>query len=307
MGEPEAKSAGEDWGVRNGWFFEKEVMWPGQAFGLRVESVLHEERSDYQHILVFQSSTYGRVLVLDGVIQLTERDEFAYQEMMVHVPMMAHSDPRHVLIVGGGDGGVLREVCRHPGVETITMCEIDQRVVEVAKIFFKDSMATAFNDPRLELKFQDAAEYIKDHPGAFDVIVCDSSDPVGPAESLYTAGFYLSVKQSLREGGVVCCQGECQWLHLDLIAEVLTHCSQLFPTVDYGYTCVPSYPSGQLGLLLCSKDGGQGALTPRRQMSPPLLSQLRYYNPGTHQAAFLLPSFAERVIGPLRKRAEIMD
>ena len=111
MGEPEAKSAGEDWGVRNGWFFEKEVMWPGQAFGLRVESVLHEERSDYQHILVFQSSTYGRVLVLDGdfllllmksnyfyppagVIQLTERDEFAYQEMMVHVPMMAHSDPR---------------------------------------------------------------------------------------------------------------------------------------------------------------------------------------------------------------------
>ena len=138
--------------IENDWFFEKEVMWPGQKFGLKVEKVLFEAKSEFQDVLVFESSSYGRVLVLDGVIQLTERDEMAYQEMITHLPMMSHPQPRSVLIIGAGDGGVLREVCRHECVENIVMCEIDEMVVEVSKQFLNNSTATAFNDPRLTLK-----------------------------------------------------------------------------------------------------------------------------------------------------------
>ena len=129
--------------IKDGWFAESEVMWPGQAMTLKVEEVLYEGRSDFQDILVFRSSTYGTVLVLDGVIQLTERDEHAYQEMIAHIPMHCHADPVNVLIVGGGDGGVLREVCRHPGVQRVTMCEIDPLVCDVAKRFLGKSTATA--------------------------------------------------------------------------------------------------------------------------------------------------------------------
>ena len=302
QGAVEVEEPGDrELGVREGWFLEREVMWPGQVFGLQVAEVLHREQSEHQEILVFQSTSYGRVLALDGVIQLTERDEFAYQEMMVHVPLLSHPDPKHVLIVGGGDGGVLREVARHAGVESITMCEIDRRVVEVARKFFAESTATAFDDARLDLQFLDAAEYIAALPGHFDVVIVDSSDPVGPAESLYTRRFYLSLRAALRQGGLVCTQGECAWLHLHLIGEVMGHCGQLFPTVDYAYTCVPSYPAGQIGLLLCSLDGGEEALAPRRSLEEEVQEELRYYSPAIHRAAFVLPNFAEKVIAPLRR------
>ena len=148
--------------MRDGWFSESEVMWPGQAMSLKIEEVMWEGRSDFQDILVFKSATYGMVLALDGVIQLTERDEHAYQEMITHIPMHSHPDPQSVLIVGGGDGGVLREVCRHSGVQKIVMCEIDKVVCDKAKEFFSNSTATAFNDPRVTLVHADAAEYVKD-------------------------------------------------------------------------------------------------------------------------------------------------
>ena len=140
--------------IQNGWFYEKEVMWPGQKMGLKVETVLFEGRSAFQDVLVFQSTDYGRVLVLDGVIQLTERDEMAYQEMITHVPMLSHPDPRNVLIIGAGDGGVLREVARHEGVQSIVMCEIDKMVVDVSRKYFSASTATSFEDPRLTLKYE---------------------------------------------------------------------------------------------------------------------------------------------------------
>lgn len=164
--------------IKDGWFSESEVMWPGQAMSLKVEEVLFEGRSDFQDVLVFRSSTYGTVLVLDGVIQVTERDEHAYQEMIAHIPLHCHPDPKNVLIVGGGDGGVLREVCRHSGVQRVTMCEIDKVVVDVAKKYLGNSTATAFDDPRVTLVHADAAEYVKDQAGMYDVVIVDSSDPV---------------------------------------------------------------------------------------------------------------------------------
>ena len=233
--------------VEDSWFGEKVVMWPGQKFSLEVEKVLFEGKSKFQDILVFDSKSYGRVLVLDGVIQLTERDECAYQEMIVNIPMMSHPQPKHVLIIGGGDGGVLREVCRHETVETVVMCEIDELVVDVSKKYFSGSTATAYSDPRLTLKFEDAAKFIKNFTNTFDVIITDSSDPVGPANTLFTEEFYSDLKKSLRPGGVLCCQGECMWLHLDLISSVMKVCSKIFPRVEYAYTSIPSYPSGKTG------------------------------------------------------------
>ena len=289
--------------IKDGWFSESEVMWPGQAMSLKVEEVLYEGRSEFQDVLVFRSATYGTVLVLDGVIQVTERDEHAYQEMIAHIPMHCHPDPVNVLIVGGGDGGVLREVCRHPGVQRVTMCEIDKKVVAVSKEFLSKSTATAFNDPRVTLVHADAAEYVKDHKETFDVVIVDSSDPVGPAETLFTAQFYSSLRYAMRPGAIMCNQGECMWLHLDLIGEVLKHCTQVFPSVDYAFTTIPTYPSGQIGFLMCSTTPNAILRQPARSPAPALQAQLRYYTPAVHASAFVLPAFAEAVVAGVRRPA----
>jgi len=289
--------------IRDGWFAESEVMWPGQAMTLKVEEVLYEGRSEFQDVLVFRSTTYGTVLVLDGVIQLTERDEHAYQEMIAHIPMHCHPDPVNVLIVGGGDGGVLREVCRHPGVQKVTMCEIDAKVVAVAKKYFSNSTATAFDDERVTLVHADAAEYVKNQQGMYDVVIVDSSDPVGPAETLFTASFYESLRVAMRPGAIMCNQGECMWLHLDLIGEVLKHCTQVFPSVDYAFTTIPTYPSGQIGFLMCSTAPNAVLRSPVRAPPPALQNQLKYYTPAVHASAFVLPAFAEAVVAGVRRPA----
>jgi len=281
--------------IKDDWFSEKVVMWPGQKFSLQVEDVLFEGKSDFQDVMVFNSSTYGRVLVLDGVIQLTERDEMAYQEMIVNIPMMSHPNPKNVLIIGGGDGGVLREVARYQGVEKIVMCEIDEMVVNVSKQYFEKSTATAYDDPRLTLRFEDAAKFIKNYKNQFDVVIVDSSDPVGPANTLFTEEFYSNLQESMTEDGVICCQGECMWLHLDLITSVLAVTRKIFSTVEYAYTSIPSYPSGQIGLLVCSKSK-KDVKTPVGEMTESHRSQLRFYTPELHTASFVLPKFAQLVI-----------
>lgn len=296
--------------IVDGWFSEGgaagEAMWPGQKFSLKVKEVLHHEKSEYQDIVVFDSTNYGRVLILDGVIQLTERDEAAYQEGIVHIPLFAHPNPKRVMIVGGGDGGALREVCRHAGVEKIVMCDIDRRVVEVSKKFFPTTMATAFDDPRLELLFQDAAIYMKQHQGFFDVIIVDCSDPVGPAETLYSSDFYRDMYYALRPGGIVCTQGECQWLHLDLIRRVLGDAKAMYPVVDYSFACVPTYPSGQIGFVMAVKGGTKAESdplflrTPKRAVPAEMKASLRYYTEAVHKAAFVLPQFAEAKLADVR-------
>mmetsp|Transcript_33113 Transcript_33113/g.43599 ORF Transcript_33113/g.43599 Transcript_33113/m.43599 type:complete len:320 (-) Transcript_33113:430-1389(-) len=282
--------------IKDGWFSESEVMWPGQRFSLQVEEVLLHQKSDYQDVLVFKSSTYGNVLVLDGVIQLTERDEHAYQEMITHLPIFAHPEPKKVLIVGGGDGGVLREVVKHPSVEKIDMCEIDNLVIDCAKKYFGESTATAYSDPRLNLVQGDAAEYIKreDHD-YYDVIIVDSSDPVGPAETLFKPDFYEAMAAALNPGGITCTQGECIWLHLKLITTVIAACANIFPNVEYAYTTIPTYPSGQIGFVICSNSNEDNYLRqPKRPPTPEM--GLKYYRPAIHHAAFVLPQFADEAI-----------
>lgn len=277
--------------IKDGWFSETEAMWPGQRFCIQVQEVLANGRSEFQDILVFKSKTYGNVLVLDGVIQVTERDEFAYQEMITHLPMFAHPNPKKVLIVGGGDGGVLREVVKHAGVQEIHMCEIDQQVCEVGKAFFSQTLSTAFDDPRVTMMYCDAAKYLVEEGKGkdYDVIICDSSDPVGPAEALFKPEFFESMRAALSPTGVLCTQGECQWLHLDLISKVLGETRQLFGSARYAYTAIPTYPSGQIGFIIASKDNVD---TSRPTRKVPSSMPLKFYSEAMHHSAFVLPAFA---------------
>lgn len=264
---------------------------------LQVEEVLFHEKSKYQDVFVFKSSTYGNVLVLDGVIQCTQRDEFSYQEMLALIPLNSHPKPRKVLIIGGGDGGILREVIKHPDVEQVDQCEIDQMVIEVSKKYLPE-MAKSFSSPKLHLHVGDGFEYMQKHQGEYDVIITDSSDPVGPASSLFQKSYYELMKKALKPDGILACQGECLWLHLNLIKGMLTFCKSLFPVSDYAYTTIPTYPSGQIGFVLCSKNPDTDFREPVRKLTEEEVSSmgLKYYNSDVHKAGFVLPEFARKVL-----------
>lgn len=278
--------------IQNGWFSEIGTLWPGQAMSLEVEQVLFNGKSKYQDILVFKSKTYGNVLVLDGVIQATERDEFAYQEMLAHLPLCSHPDPKKVVVIGGGDGGILREIAKHPGVEEITLCEIDEMVIETSKKYMP-AMSVGFNDKRVKLHIGDGAEYLKQRKGEFDVCIVDSSDPIGPAETLFTQPFYQAIVEALKPNGIVSTQAECQWLHLDLITNLIEFSKKMFKHAEYSFVTIPTYPSGQIGFLLGSK--GDSCKVPKRRL--PDSVQLKYYNPEIHTASFVLPTFTKKALG----------
>ncbi|CAG8287528.1 unnamed protein product [Penicillium salamii] len=286
------------WQPSNGWFSEKSSMWPGQAMSLKVNQIIHHEKSKYQDVLVFESSDHGMVLVLDNVIQCTERDEFSYQEMITHLAMNSHPNPEKVLVIGGGDGGVLREVVKHASVKEATLCDIDEAVIRVSKKYLP-GMAIGFQHPNAHTHVGDGFEFLKNRQNEFDVIITDSSDPEGPAESLFQKPYFELLKSALREGGVITTQGsENQWLHLDLIADLKKSCNEVFPVAEYAYTTIPTYPSGQIGFMVCSKDGSRNVREPLRTWSAEEEQKLcRYYNQDIHRASFVLPNFARQKLG----------
>lgn len=285
-------------GLPKTWFCEVGPLWPGQAMSLEVEEMLHDEKSEYQHVQVMKSKSYGTVLMLDGVIQVTERDEFAYQEMIAHLPLMSHKNPKKILVVGGGDGGVLREVLKHSSVEELVLCEIDKMVIDVSKKYLPTLSNGAFDDPKVTVFCGDGAEYMRQHENYFDVIITDSSDPIGPASTLFEKNYYSLMHKALKCDGLLCTQGECMWLHLELIGTMLSFCRELFPTVEYAYTTIPTYPSGQIGFVLCSKDSATNFKEPVNQVGDRVVegATFRYYNQGIHRASFVLPEFARKAL-----------
>jgi len=282
--------------VKDGWFHERGELWKGQAMSLEVKNILAHYRSDYQDILVFESTNHGNVLVLDGVIQVTERDEFSYQEMIAHIPLYAHPNPKKVLVIGGGDGGVLREIAKHESVEEIVICEIDKGVIDVSKKYLP-TLAKGYDDPRVTVHVMDGAKFMEENQDSFDVIITDSSDPIGPASVLFETPFYNAMHASLREGGIVCTQGECLWLHVDIIRPLVNSISTKYTQVEYAYTTIPTYPSGQIGFIVASKGEREaGCKVPVRKPSKELQKTMKYYSTELHAAAFVLPAFAKRAI-----------
>ncbi|KAI4972176.1 hypothetical protein ZWY2020_003101 [Hordeum vulgare] len=276
-------------------------MWPGEAHSLKVEKILYQGKSPYQEVLVFESSTYGNVLVLDGIVQLTDKDECAYQEMVTHLALCSIPSPKNVLVVGGGDGGVLREIAKHDSVESIDICEIDQLVIDVCKDFFP-RLYVGYKDPRVRLHVGDAVEFLRNSPeGKYDAIIVDSSDPIGPAQELVEKPFFQAIARALKPGGVLSNLAESMWLHTHLIQDMLSICREVFKGgVHYAWASVPTYPSGVIGFLLCAKEGPpvdfltpvnpiekiEGATKDGREM--------RFYNSEIHRAAFILPTFVKR-------------
>ena len=237
--------------------------------------------------------------------------------MIVHIPLFSHPRPRRVLIVGGGDGGVLREVCRHDSVESVTLVEIDPQVIKASRQFFPETTSTCFDDPRVTLVHEDAAEFLKRRTeewgtegvaeelgDRYDVIIADTSNPAGPAESLFQPEFFELMYDALNPlGGIMAAQGECFWVHLDLIADVLSCCGDLFDYADYATTMVPTYPCGQIGFVLAGRGPGTTCRTPMRRPGPGMEEGLRWYSPSLHEASFVLPSFVEKRLAPLRPQS----
>ena len=288
------------------WFTELGDGWPGQGLSIRVDQVLYTGRSEYQDLAVFRSEAFGTVLTLDGVVQLTTSDEFSYQEMIAHLPLCGIKEAaKRVLVVGGGDGGVLREVTRYASIEHIDMAEIDDLVVQVSKEWFPD-VAIGFSDPRVNLVICDGIEFLrKAEEGTYDAIIVDSSDPIGPAEAIFQRPFIECLHKALRPGGVVCAQGQSIWLELPIIKELTDIYKSVFGDglVNYAQVSVPTYTSGQIGFVICTKGGTADGLhdvkIPKREppgQGPLMVQQLKYYNHEMHRAAFALPQYAAKVL-----------
>lgn len=279
--------------IMDGWFSEIDEQWPGVALSLRIRKILYEGRTKFQKIGFYETETFGRMMALDDVIQITERDEFAYQEMIAHLPLLAHPDPRRVLVIGGGDGGVLREVAKHEAVQHIDLCEIDADVIKRSKEWLPYA-AVGYEDPKVTIHVGDGAAFAKDTEKAYDVVIVDSSDPEGPAQVLFEAPFYQDLFQALDDGGIVCSQAESIWLHGPLIRRLVAMSRKIFPSVEYAFTTIPTYPSGQIGFMLSSKRGS--CRRPVRDLHGSVQETLRYYSPKIHEASFVLPRFAEEIV-----------
>lgn len=207
--------------------------------------------------------------------------------MISFIPLCIHPNPENVLIVGGGDGGVAREVVKHPSVKTVHQVEIDGRVVELSKQYLPN-MACGFDSPKVSLTIGDGFEYMKKHVGQFDVIITDSSDPIGPAESLFQESYFALMKQALKPNGVICSQGGTYWTDLDHVKATMDHCRKQFPVVGYAITSVPSYPCGQIGFVIGSLDAGAELKVPQRIFNDQELDamNIRYYSVEIHRGAF---------------------
>lgn len=283
--------------IKDGWFREiSNKHFPGQAFTLKVEKILYHSRSEFQDILVFKSSSYGNVLVLDGIVQCTELDEFAYQEMISHIPLYLHKAPKKVLVIGGGDGGVLREVVKHDSVESVTLVEIDKTVIDLSKKYLP-KMSSAFNHPKVNVKLCDGFKFLKDCSNSdlnkYDVIITDSSDPDGPAEEFFKQDYFELLHNALNDNGIVVAQAsENIWLDIKYLQTLLTTVRSVFKNTAYCATMVPSYTSGQLGLIVSSKNNNVNLSTPVRKPTEIEQKQLQYYNPNIHSASFILPTWA---------------
>jgi len=218
----------------------------------RIKEVLYSEKSPFQHVMVLDSYDFGRMLVLDGVVQTTSSDGHIYNEMISHIPLSIHPNPEKVLIIGGGDCGVAREVCKYPNVKEIDMVEIDELVVKACKEYLPE-VSGNLNDPRVNFLYIDGVQYAAEKENEYDIIIVDSSDPIGPAEQLFSKSFYSHLKKALKEDGLMVCQSQSPVFHLDVFKQSHAHLSSLFPIVKPYTAVVPTYPGGLWSFTIGSK------------------------------------------------------
>lgn len=276
------------------WFSEPHT--PNVKYSIKVDKQLYSCQSEFQRIDVFESNEFGRFLTLDGYMMLTEKDEFIYHEMITHVPMAVHPNPRKVLIIGAGDGGVVRELTRYKCVEHIDLVEIDEMVVEVSKKFLPFT-SSELNDPRVHIHYEDGVRYVRSLENEYDLIIVDSTDPFGPGEGLFTKEFYGSCFKALCEDGIMVNQHESPFYEVDVTAMQRAHkrIFECFPISRVYQAHIPTYPSGHWLFGFASKK-----YHPIRDLREQQWQQLglktRYYNLNLHRGAFYLPTYVEEML-----------
>jgi spermidine synthase len=278
------------------WFSEK--LHDRTAFSVRYTSKLYDEMSDFQRIEIFETETMGRVLVLGGCFMVTQKDSFIYHEMLVHPVMMVAGNVKNALVIGGGDGGTVTEIVKHPGVESVTLCEIDPMVVSACSEFFPD-ISAGLSDPRVTVVNDDGAAFIRNRKGQFDAIFVDSTDPVGPGKALFEVSFYESIRDGLRAGGAASFQTESPLFMEDVFAMSVSDLKGTFGkqnAVPYLAT-VPSYPGGLWSFTFCSVSRDPLRDAPA-ELPAATRDHLRYYDYAVHRAAFALPVFVRKLLEP---------
>jgi spermidine synthase len=269
------------------WFTEE--LHPYYRKGLRVKRVLADEQTQYQHLQFVETEFFGNTMILDGIIQLTERDNMGYHEMIVHVPMLAVGQPKRLLIVGGGDGGALQQVLRYPSLEEVVICELDQRVVDLSRNILPRLLGDPWIDPRAKLIVRDAFGYLEENPGQFDLIISDTTDPIGMAERLFSDEFYKLIVRALAPGGAAATQCEQPFFDTELITQIYQSARALAKNPAYYYAHIPTYPGGGIGFMYVSDTPWENGL---KTAMPPGVNN--YINPEIHKAAFALPEFFRR-------------
>lgn len=273
------------------WYTEKQT----ENFGItaKIKETLHTEKSEFQDIAMLDTLQWGKMLVLDGMVMTTDKDEFVYHEMITHVALNTHPRPQKVLVVGGGDGGAIREVVKHPTVEKAVLAEIDSRVIEVSKQYLPQISSALQGHPKVEIQVMDGIKHIQNSKNEYDVILVDSTEPIGPAVGLFARDFYQGIYEALKEDGIMVAQTESPWFNRELIRRVYKDIATIYPVTRLYTASVPTYPSGLWSFTLGSKKYDPLEVDEERLFDPP---NTKYYSPRLHKALFRLPKFVEELL-----------
>ncbi|MBN1968356.1 MAG: polyamine aminopropyltransferase [Candidatus Delongbacteria bacterium] len=281
-----------------GWFTEKfseDHLNIGQRTSIKFEETLFKGKSEFQTIEIVRTDDFGKMLLLDNIVMLNEKFEFTYHEMISHVPLSLHPNPKKVLIIGGGDGGTATEVVKNPNVDKCVTVEIDKLVVDKCREFFP-ALTTGFSHPKSELIIDDGIKYMQNHKNSFDIIIIDSTDPFGPAEGLFKKAFYIDVFNSLKTDGIVVAQSESPFFHPEIQKDYFEMLKSIFPSVSAFTSAIPFYPSGFWTFSLSCK-----TTTDFTSMNFDGLENygkdLKYFNPDICKACFSLPNFMKKNVG----------
>ncbi|QPK88618.1 spermidine synthase [Bacillus velezensis] len=271
------------------WYTEKQT----KNFGitLKVKQTLHTEQTEFQHLEMVETEEFGNMLFLDGMVMTSEKDEFVYHEMVAHVPLFTHPNPENVLVVGGGDGGVIREILKHPSVKKATLVDIDGKVIEYSKKFLP-SIGGKLDDPRVDVRVDDGFMHIAKSENEYDVIMVDSTEPVGPAVNLFSKGFYAGISKALKEDGIFVAQTDNPWFTPELITNVQRDVKEIFPITRLYTANIPTYPSGLWTFTIGSKKYDPLEVEDSRFFD----IDTKYYTKELHKAAFVLPKFVSDLI-----------
>ena len=275
--------------------FYKEITPAGFGIAIKVKEVLFSDQSEFQKVEIIDTdSALGKILTLDDLMMTSEGDEYFYHEMISHIPMMNHKCPKSILVIGGGDGGTVREVLKHDTVEKVVLCEIDGMVIDACKKYLP-TIADKLDDPKVEILVEDAIEYIKTKENEFDIILIDSTDPMGPGEGLFTQEFYTNVKKSLKKGGIVCAQSESPVVNKEEIKKMYTLLKKVFPITSTFTSPIPTYPGGYWAWAFCSEDVEPLSYIDESRCEE-ITKTSKIYNKEYHQARFALPNFLKNLL-----------